>query len=85
MLVKRVNFEQLGDHCYDEIRRVIKNDMNNLTVRAFERAMKRVAPCGFRVVQWAENDDLEPGEFIVAIIRFDTDADWIFFKMRTEP
>lgn len=84
MLIKRVNFDQLGEHCYDEIRRVLKNNVNNLTVAAFEQAMKTIAPCGFRVLQWVENDDLEPGELIVAVIAFETQNDWIFFKMRTD-
>ncbi len=82
MLIKRVNFEQLGEHCYDELRRVVNN--NDLTVAAFEQAMKTIAPCGFRVLQWVENDDLEPGELIVAVIAFETQDDWIFFKMRTD-
>ena len=84
MLVKRINFEHLGDHCYDEIRRVVKGDTKNLTLQAFDSAMKQVAPCNFRVLQWAENDDLEPGEFIIAIVAFDSIDDWIFFKMRTD-
>jgi len=84
MLIKRVNFEKLGDHCYAEIRQAIRHDIGNLTIATFERAMKRVAPCGFRVVRWADNDDLDLGEFIVAIVEFKTEHDWIFFKMRTE-
>lgn len=84
MLVKRINFEKLGEHCYDEIRRVINNNVGELTVSAFDCAMKQVAPCNFRVLQWAENDDLEPDEFIIAIVAFDSIDDWIFFKMRTD-
>jgi hypothetical protein len=84
MLVKRINFEQLGEHCYDEIRQVTNTNGGSLSIADFDIAMKRVAPCNFRVLQWTENDDLEPGEFIIAIVAFDSIDDWIFFKMRTD-
>ena len=84
MLVKRINFEQLGEHCYEEMRNALNGNINNFTIALFESVMKRIAPCSFRAVRWVENDDLEPGELIVAVVVFDSIDDWIFFKMRTE-